>query len=63
MLLVTDGFRCRRCDGTLQEADLTEDLMVVVEMYGCVENFCYMGDTFDVDDGADLSATARIRSG
>ena len=23
-----DGFRCRRCDGTIQEADLAEDLMV-----------------------------------
>ena len=25
---VTDGFRCRRCDGTIQEDDLAEDLMV-----------------------------------
>ena len=25
---VADGFRCRRCDETIQEADLTEDLMV-----------------------------------
>ena len=25
---VIDGFRCRRCDGTIQEADLSEELMV-----------------------------------
>ena len=25
---VGDGFRCRRCDGTIQEVDLAEDLMV-----------------------------------
>ena len=25
---VADGFMCRRCDGTIQEADLVEDLMV-----------------------------------
>ena len=25
---VANGFRCRRCDGTIQEADLAEDLMV-----------------------------------
>ena len=28
---VADGFRCRRCDGTIQEADLAEDLMVEAE--------------------------------
>ena len=27
---VADGFRCRRCDGTIQEADLVEDPMVDV---------------------------------
>ena len=47
---VADGFRCRRCDGTIQEVDLTEDLMVD-------------GDTLDGDGGADLAATARIRNG
>ena len=26
---VVDGFRCRQCDGTIQEADLAEDLMDV----------------------------------
>ena len=26
--LVADGFRCRRCEGTIQEADLAEDLML-----------------------------------
>ena len=25
---VANGFRCRKCDGTIQEADLAEDLMV-----------------------------------
>ena len=27
LLRVADGFRCRRCDVTIQEADLAEDLM------------------------------------
>ena len=35
---VTDGFRCRRCDGKIQEADLADDLM----LDGCVKRFCYM---------------------
>ena len=26
-----------------------------------VKSFCYMGDTLNRDDGADLAATARIR--
>ena len=58
--LVADGFRCRRCDGTIQEVDLAEDLMVDGETYECVNSFCYLGDTLD---GADLAATARIRNG
>ena len=32
---VADGFMCRRCDGTIQEA---EDLMVDGETYECVEH-------------------------
>ena len=52
-----------RCDGTIQEADLAEDLMVDGERYGCVQSFCYLGDTLDGDGGADLSATARIKNG
>ena len=56
---VADGFRCRRCDGTTQEVDLAEDLMVDGETYECVE-LCYLGDTLG---GADLTATARIRNG
>ena len=32
---VADGFSCRRCDGTIQEAHLAEDLMVDGETYGC----------------------------
>ena len=34
---VADGFRCRRCDGPIQEVDLAEDLMVDGETYECVE--------------------------
>ena len=60
---VADGFMCRRYDGTIQEADLAEDLMVDGEMYGCVQSFCYLGDTHDGDGGANLAATARIRNG
>ena len=60
---VADGFRCRRCDGTIQEVDLAEDLMVDGETYECVKSFCYLGDTLDGDSGADLAATARIRNG
>ena len=60
---VADGFRCRRCDGTIQEVELAEDLMVVGETYECVNSFCYLGDTLDGDGGADLAATASIRNG
>ena len=42
---VADGFMCRRCDWTIQEADLAEDLMVDGETYRCVKSFCYLGDT------------------
>ena len=57
---VADSFMCRHCDGTIQEVDLDEDLMVDGETYECVKRFCYLGDTLD---GADLAATARIRKG
>ena len=60
---VADGFRCRRCDGTIHEVDLAEDLMVDGETYECVKSFCYLGDTLDGDGGADLAATARIKNG
>ena len=60
---VADGFRCRRGDETIQEADLAEDLVVDGETYGCVKSFCYLADTLDGDGGADLAATARIRNG
>ena len=33
-------FRCRRCDGTIQEVDLAEDLMVDGETYECVKSVC-----------------------
>ena len=48
--------------GTIQEVDLAEDLMVDGETYECVKSFCYLGDTLDGDDRADLAATARIRN-
>ena len=54
---VDDSFMCRRCDGTIQEVDLAEDLMVDGEMYEYVKSFCYLGDTLDGDGGADLAAT------
>ena len=60
---VADGFRCRRCDGTIQEVDLVEDLMVDGETYECVKSFCYLGDILDGDGGADIAATARTRNG
>ena len=63
MSRVADGFRCRRCDGTIQEVDLALDLMVHGETYECVKSFCYLGDTLDEHGGADLVATARIRNG
>ena len=34
---------CRQCDGTIQEADLAEDLMVDGETYGCVKSFFLSG--------------------
>ena len=58
---VADGFLCMRCDGTIQEADLAEDLMVDGETYGCIKSFCYLGDNLDGDSGSDLAATARIK--
>ena len=61
--LVADGFTCKRCDGTIQEADLAWDLVVDGETYGCVKCFCYLGDTLDGDGGADLAATTIIRDG
>ena len=60
--LVVDGFMCKRCDGTIQEIDLAEDLVVDGETYGCAKRFCYLGDTIDGDGGADLAPIARIRN-
>ena len=60
---VADGFRCRRCNGTIQEVDLAKDIMVDGETYECLKSVCYLGDTLDGDGGADLAAPARIRNG
>ena len=53
---------CYRCDSTIQETDLAEDLVVDGETYGCVKRFCYQGDTLDRDVGADIAVGARIIS-
>ena len=37
--LVVDGFRCKRCDSTIQEADLAEDIIVEGEMYDCLYTY------------------------
>ena len=57
---------CKRCDGTIQEAALAEDLVVDGETYGCVKSFCYLGDTLGGDGGyggAHFAAAGRIRNG
>ena len=54
---VADCFRCRRCNGTIQEVDLAEDLMVDGETYECVKSFCYLGDTLDEVDVARWSGS------
>ena len=60
---VAKGFNCRRCDGTIQEADLAVDLIGVGETYGCIKSCGYLGDTLDGNGRPDLAATARIRNG
>ena len=60
---VAAGFRSMRCNGTIQEVYLAEDLMVDGETYECVKRFCYLGDPLDGEGGVDLAATARIRNG
>ena len=40
---VADGFRCRRCDGTIQEVDLAEDLMVDGETNECTKELLLSG--------------------
>ena len=46
---------CKRCDSTVQEANLAEDLVVDRETFGCVKIICYLGGTLG---GADLSTKA-----
>ena len=57
-----DGFKCKRCNGTVQEADLAGNLVVDGETHGCLKSFCYLGDTLD-GDGMNPATTARIRNG
>ena len=61
MLLVVDGFRCKRCDGTIPEANIAENLVVGEVMYECVTSLCFVWDTVDGDGGAYMATTARIR--
>ena len=56
---VDNGFRCRRCDGTSQEADLVGRWR---DIWMCKE-FLYLGDILEGNGRADLTATARIRNG
>ena len=39
------------------------DLVFDGETYGCVNSFCYLGDTIDGDGVADFSVTSRIKNG
>ena len=52
--LIADSFRCKRCDGTIQEADLAGGLVVDGETYGCVKGFSYLGYTLGGDGGCPL---------
>ena len=54
---------CNRCDSTTQKADITEDLVVDGETFGCVKILCYLGDTLDGGGGLDLLQQLRIKSG
>ena len=47
--LLADGFMRKRCDGTIQEADLAVGLVVDGETCGCVKSFSYLGDTLLMD--------------
>ena len=60
--LVVDGFSCKQCNGTIQESDLAENLVVDRETYEFLESFCYLGDTLDGDGRVDFAATAKIRN-
>ena len=46
-----DGFRYKRCDGTIHEADLAGGIVVDGETYRCVKSFSYLGYTLDGDGG------------
>ena len=60
---VADGFRCKQCNGIIQEADLAGGhIGEWRDIWTCTELF-YLRDTLDGDGGADHPATARIRNG
>ena len=58
-----DSFRCKRCDGTIPETNIHENLVVDGETYWCVNRFCFVCDTVDGVGVAHLAATPRIRNG
>ena len=61
--LVADGFRCKLCDGTIQEADLAWGPTGVWRVIWMCKVFCYLGDNLDGDGRAELVGTARIING
>ena len=58
--LLTDGFRWKRCDGTIQENDLAGGQVVDGETYGCVKSFSHLGDTLDGDGGCRCFRSSMI---
>ena len=52
--LLAEGFRCKRCDRTIQESDLAGGLVVDGETYGSVKSFSHLGYNFDGDGGCPL---------
>ena len=57
------GFRCKRFDGTIPEANIVEHLVMDGEMYWCVKSFCFVWDTVDGNGGGHLAATPKLRNG
>ena len=57
---LADSFKCKRSDGTIQEADLARCLVVDGETYGCVKSCSYLGYTLDGDGGARCARSSMI---
>ena len=56
--LLAESCMCKRCDRTIQEADLYEGPVVDGETYGCVKSFSYLGYTLDGDGEPVVSEVA-----